>query len=47
MTGAIYLVVVATIHEDVYAFDVRRCRDIVLDGSLIRLFQSTDVLKVY
>ncbi|XP_046550929.1 egalitarian protein homolog [Haliotis rubra] len=44
--GTIYLIVVATLQGDVYAFDVRRDRNIILDGGLIRLFQSTEVTKV-
>ncbi|XP_046328667.2 piRNA biogenesis protein EXD1-like [Haliotis rufescens] len=44
--GTIYLVAVATLQGDVYAFDVRRDKNIILDGGLVRLFQSTDVIKV-
>ncbi len=40
------MVVIATDGGDVYAFDVRSDRDIVLDGELVRVIQSTDVLKV-
>ncbi|XP_041360814.1 egalitarian protein homolog isoform X2 [Gigantopelta aegis] len=44
--GSIYLIVVSTPDDGVYVFDVRRDRNIVLDGGLVRLLQSTDVLKV-
>lgn len=45
--GRITQVTVSTCDDDVYIFDVRRQPKIIIDGAVIRLFQSRELVKVF
>lgn len=45
--GRITQVTISTCYDDVYIFDVRRQPNIILDGAIIRLFQSRELVKVF
>lgn len=45
--GRITQVTVCTCNNDVYIFDVRRQPKLIIDGAVIRLFQSRELVKVF
>lgn len=45
-TGSITQITVRTCNDEVYIFDVRKQPSIILDGAVIRLLQSRELVKV-